>query len=289
MNRNLDIGLLRTFIHVAESGSMTVAANRLHMTQGAVSQQIKRLEEAFGNMVLERGRQGARLTDEGERLLRKAKKLVNLNDEIWADMRSPEMTGQVRLGVPYDLVGTHLPDVLQSYARSFPNVDISLVSGSSPELIDALSGGKVDLALVEDHLDAASGECLGVEPLVWVGSRGGSAHAKRPLPICLVSETCVFRPAIFSALEQAHIAWRTVFDNASIEATSATVRADLAVTAWLASTVPADLDILGNDAGLPALPNFSINLHLPRTGASAACMAMAERIRDAYRARPRGE
>ncbi len=285
MARNLDISLLRTFIHVVESESMTVAANRLHMTQGAVSQQIKRLEEAFGLTVLERGRQGVRLTPEGRRLLGKAKKMVALNDEIWADMRAPEISGQVRLGIPYDLLGTHLPPILRAYAQAYPNVDISLTSASSPELAEALAAGKIDLALVEEVLGPSGGERLSAERLVWVTQRAGIAHAKRPLPICLVSETCVFRDAIFDALEQHGIAWRVLFDNASIEATSAIVRTDLAVTAWLASTVPADLDILDSSAGLPALPDYAINLYLPGSGASAACLAMAAGIRDAYRLR----
>ncbi len=283
MPRNLDVGLLRTFIHVADAGSMTVAANRLHMTQGAVSQQIKRLEETFGHVVLERGKQGLRLTDEGERLLGKARKLVKLNDEIWSDMRTPEISGQVRLGVPYDLIGTHLPEVLQGYARSYPDVDISLVSGSSPELVDALGAGKIDLALVEEPAGSATGECLMIEPLVWVAARDGRASEMRPLPLCLVSETCVFRPAIFAALESANIEWRVVFENSSIEATATTVRADLAVTAWLASTIPPGLDILGVESGLPSLPNFSIALHVPQSGASPAVTAMATCIREAFK------
>jgi DNA-binding transcriptional LysR family regulator len=280
--RNLDVSLLRTFIQVAESHSMTVAANRLHMTQGAVSQQIKRLEEGFGCMLLERSRQGVGLTDEGQRLLGKARKLVGLNDQIWAEMRAPEISGQVRLGVPYDLVGGHIPQVLRAYARSYPNVDISLVSGSSPELAAALAGGRIDLALVEEPTGATTGERLATERLVWVGCRGGGAHIRRPLPLCLVSETCAFRPLLFAALEGKGIGWRTVFDNATIEATSATVRSDLAVTAWLASTVPADLEILGTASGLPDLPDFAINLHLPARGASPASEAMADLLREAY-------
>jgi DNA-binding transcriptional LysR family regulator len=282
MPRNLDITLLRTFIHVADSGSMTVAANRLHVTQGAVSQQIKRLEDTVGRTIFGRGRQGLRLTDEGERLLGKARKLVDLNDDIWADMQAPEISGQVRLGVPYDLVGTHLPQALRNYAQSYPDVDISLASGSSPELADALASGKVDLVLVEEPLGPTAGECLATEPLVWVGSRDGDAYAKRPLPICLVSATCIFRPAIFEALENANIEWRIIFDNASIEATSAMVRNDLAITAWLASTVPADLAVLSRESGLPVLPDFAINLHLPTRGISRAGMALATMIRETY-------
>ena len=108
MNRNFDITLIRTFAAVADQGSMTVAANMLHMTQGAVSQQIKRLEDMLGCALFERDRRGLRLTEAGERLLGNARRLLTLNDEIWDDMTERPVRGSVRLGVPYDLVGATL-------------------------------------------------------------------------------------------------------------------------------------------------------------------------------------
>lgn len=244
------------------------------------------MEDVFGSVLLERGKQGASLTMDGRRLLDRAGKLVELNDVIWNEFAAPEISGQVRIGIPYDLVGTHLPPTMRNYARNYPSVDISIISGSSTELVRALSKGKLDLALVEEPLGETGGECLAVEQLVWVGQRAGNAYRKRPLPLCLVSETCVFRPAIFTALESKGIDWRIVFDNASIEATNATVRTDLAVTAWLASTVPADLEILGLDSGLPSLPKYAISLYLPKRVRSAASNAMAATIRSAYAERP---
>lgn len=291
MSRNLDVALLRTFVHIVESGSMTATAAQLHMTQGAVSQQIKRLEEALGCAVLERDRRGIRLTTEGRRLLDRAAKMVALNDQIWADMRMPEMRGKVRLGVPYDLIGTHLPRVLQAYARSYPNVEVSLVSGTSIELRETLAKGKLDLALVEERLGAGEGEgeCLAVDRLVWVGQHAGNAYSKRPLPVCLAQETCVFRPAIFDALERNAIEWRVVFDGAGLEAIALTLRSGLAVTAWLATTVPPDLDIIDADAGLPALPDFAIRLMTGKGASSQPCDVMAACIRQAYRERQPAE
>ncbi len=280
MARNLDTTLIRTFVTVADSGSMTVAANSLHLTQGAVSQQIRRLEEAFGCGLFERERRGQRLTPVGERLLGKARRLLGINDEIWSDMTASAMQGRVRLGVPYDLVGTTLAPVFKAYAEAWPQVEISLVCASSPELADALATGEIDLAIIEEPVDAATGECLRVEPLVWVGARGGTARLKRPLPLSLVTDTCAFRPVVLAALRDQGFEWRTVFEHGNIEATTATVRTDLAITAWLASTVPADLDILGADAGLPSLPNFSINLHLPRHGGDAAVQEFARYLRE---------
>ncbi len=280
MTRHLDTRIVRTFVAVAEHASMTAAANALHLTQGAVSQQIKRLEDDFGAALFERGRGGLRLTPAGERLLGKARQLLHLNDEIWAGMIAGTAPGQVRLGVPYDLVGTSLAPVLKAYSEAHPQVEISLSCAASPDLARALADGQVDLAVIEEPVGPSDGECLRVERLVWVGAKGGKARLKRPLPISMVADTCAFRPAVLSALSEHGTPWRTVFENGNIDATTATVRMDLAVTAWLASTVPADLDIFGADSGLPELPSFAINLHLPRHGAQPAAREFGDFIRE---------
>ena len=263
MNRNLDITLVRTFVTVADTGSMTVAANALHVTQGAVSQQIKRLEETFDCVLFERDGRRLELSPVGERFLGKAKRLLGMNDEIWVDMTAHPVSGKLRVGIPYDLVGTHFPPVFKAFGEAFPNVEVSLMCASSPELNDAMGVGSLDLAVVEEAAGVASGECLRVEQLVWVGARAGNAHLKRPLPISMVAESCGFRPVVLAALRDQGIEWRTVFESGNLEATTATVRSDLAITAWLASTIPADLEILSGDDALPTLPNFSINLRLP--------------------------
>ena len=270
MTRNLDTSLIRTFVAVTDTASMTAAANALHLTQGAVSQQVKRLEEALGCSLFERDRRGLRLTLAGERLFGRARRLLSLNDEIWAEMTTDVIEGRVRLGVPPDLVGTRLGPVLKAYADAFPRVEVSLLCGPSPDLARALAAGQVDLAVMEEPVGPSAGECLCVERLVWAGAKAGAAHLRRPLPLSMVADTCAFRPAVLATLGERDLAWRTVFENGSMEATVATVRADLAVSAWLASTVPPDLDILPAGSGLPELPNFAVGLHVPRHQTAAA-------------------
>lgn len=281
MTRNLDIGLLRAFAIVADRRSMTAASRVLHLTQGAVSQQIARLETLAGGPLLARERRGLRLTPSGERLLGKARRLLALNDEIWTDINGGIIDGPVRLGVPYDLVGACFAPVLKAYAEACPHVELSLVCGSSDELARRLAGGALDLAVLEEPVAAATGECLAVDRLVWAGARGGTAHAKNPMPISMVAETCAFRPAVLAALQRQHRDWRTVFENGSLDATLATVRADLAVSAWLASTVPADLDVLRPETGLPDLPSFAITLHLPDRPSTLAVGELARHLREA--------
>jgi len=286
MIRNLDTTLLRSFIAVADSASMTAAANGLNLTQGAISQQIKRLEESLGSALFERDRRGLKLTPAGERLFGKAKRLLSLNDEICADFNAETVKGRVRVGMPYDLVETRLAPVLKAFTEAYPQVEISLTCNTSPELRKALTEGLIDLAIIEEPVGPGfatdkNGECLGVERLVWVGAKGGLAYRRQPLPLSLVSDTCAFRPIILKALQQADRDWRTVFEN-GLEATRAIVRSDLAVTAWLTSTVPGDLAVLGRESGLPDLPSFAINLHLPKRSTSKAVAEFTRYLRDGF-------
>ena len=280
MYRNFDLQLIRTFCTVAQHGSMTVAANILAQTQGAVSQQVKRLEETLDCLLFVRDRRALRLTAAGERLHTHGRRLLALNDEIWADMAQPVAAGKVRVGVPYDLVGTCVAPLLRSFGDQFPLVEIVLVCAASPDLLTTLANGEIDLAIVEEAVGPSAGASLSVERLVWVGAKDGRAHLRQPLPVSIVADTCAFRPALLEALARDGRDWRVVFENGNLEATTATVRADLTVSAWLAGTVPSDLHVLAPADGLPELPLFAINLHVPSHVVSPVVSAFTEHIRD---------
>jgi DNA-binding transcriptional LysR family regulator len=287
MARNIDTALLRAFIRVAETGGMTSAANLLNLTQAAVSQQIKRLEDAFEAQLFERDRRGLRLTGAGERLFGKAKQMLALNDEIWADMTTPIYEGEVRLGIPFDIVSGFLPPVLKAFAQAYPKIMISLDCRPSLLLLESLDAGAINLAVTTELVCQPHGESLVTDRLVWAGAKGGSAHRQRPLPLSLGSESCTFRPPILKALRQSGIDWRPVSEISNIDAMNATLQTDLAVGALLSSTVPTNLEILGQGSGLPTLPPFSINLYLPKTGATPIAAELARYIREGFVARPR--
>ncbi len=283
MPHNLDVSLLRAFVTVVDSGGMTAAAGTLNLTQAAVSQQIKRLEETVGEELVTRDRRGMGLTPAGERLYGRAKRLLALNDEIWTEMTTPVYEGEVRLGIPSDIITTYLPTFLKAFARSYPRVRISLHSGSSAVLRAKLQAGQVDVVLATEMACDQSGENLVMDRLVWVGARGGEAAWQRPLPVSIGCSDCAFRVPIREALQKAGIEWRSVSEVTNTSAQVATVAADIAVMAWMASTVPTNMEVLGPDSGLPLLPPFMINLYLPKDGGDHIVQEMARFIRDAVR------
>lgn len=277
MTRNLDVAVLRTFVTAADHASMTVAGNVLNLTQSAVSQQIARLESLAGPVFM-REHRGIKLTATGERLLTKARRLLGLNDELWHEMTPTSLKTPVRLGAPHDLTGTWLVSILKDFAQAHPLVDIALTCAASQDLLQCVADGIVDLALIEEPAGPTRGTCLMVDRLVWVGAKCGVAYLKTPLPISLVADTCNFRPVVLEALSANGMTWRSFYDSGSTEATNAMVRADLAVTAWLASTVPDDLALLPPDAGLPDLPCFAVNLHWSKGQATLAAIELGKHI-----------
>ncbi|MDS0851392.1 LysR substrate-binding domain-containing protein [Burkholderia cenocepacia] len=281
MTRNLDLALLRAFVSVADHRSMTAAGHALHLTQGAISQQVARLEMLSGPLFV-REHRNLLLTATGERLLEQARRLLAAHDALLAELTAGAVEGTVRIGAPQDLVGTCLAPILKSYTHAHPQVVLTLVCAASPELRRGLTHGNLDVALIEAPVGSSRGECIAVDRLVWVGAKGGTAHRHSPLPVSMVAQTCAFRPTVLDALRGCDRPWRTVFENGSFDATAATVRADLAVTVWLASTVPPDLEILPAGGGLPALPNFSINLHVPRGQHTPAATELARYLRNGF-------
>ena len=279
-NRTIDLTLLRTFVGVAEAGSISAAARRLHVTQGGISQQIKRLEAFFDCVLVERDVRGSRLTERGTGLLPHARRLLALNDHLCEEMFGATTPKTVRLGVPYDMAGAHFAPILKTYAQRHPEVEVSLVTGSSVDLMQDYGKGLVDLTINQCPMSEAEGEPLAVEALVWIG-RSGELFRQRPLPLCFVTPTCTFRSTAFSLLSEADIRWRVVFENASAEATLSTVRSELALTPWLRSLVPDDLRELGSESGLPLLLDFAIQLRVAED-AHPAALDMAEVIREHY-------
>ena len=95
MPRNLDLTSLRSFVAVADAGGVTRAAGFLNLTQSAVSMQLKRLEESLGTKLLDRSARTIALTPTGERLLTYARRMLDLNDEIFARMTDQANAGSI--------------------------------------------------------------------------------------------------------------------------------------------------------------------------------------------------
>ncbi len=279
--RNLDLNSLRSFVTIAELGSMTRAAARLFMTQSAISMQIKRLEDNLGFEVFERSSRGMNATIEGEQLLRFARQMLALNDEAMSRLTSPDYEGQVRLGVPGDVIYPHIPLILKEFGRDYPRVQVRFSCSQTFTLKRELEQGLHDIVLTTEKSPGRDSEILCTQPLVWTGAQDGLAWKKRPLPIGF-ARICAFRDGVTRALDAAGIDWVDILASADALASEAMTSADLCVTAELGSALHPSRVRIEHGGQLPELPQYSIALYSNAAADNPISSTLAEYLRRAF-------
>ena len=167
----LDIELLRSFVSVVDAGGFTRAGERVHRTQSTVSQQIKRLEDSVGKPLLVRNGKQATPTEEGERLLSYARRILALEQEARDVVARPVVDGVVRLGMPEDFAAYRLVELLSDYVRGRPTLRLDVRSGLSATNRAALERGELDVALLKRKAGKRRRVASWPERLQWVTSR----------------------------------------------------------------------------------------------------------------------
>lgn len=281
MPRNLDMTALRAFATVVEAGGVTRAAALLHLTQSAVSMQLKRLEEALDVRLLDRTPRGVRLTSDGERALAAARRMIELNDGLIEALRDAEPEGEIRLGVPHDIVPKRIPEVLRAFAADYPRVRVDLISSVTTTLHRMFEDGACDVILATEDAPRPDAETLVRLPLVWVGAEEGEAWARRPLRMAFEKD-CVFRHAAIAALERADIPWELALTADSSRAVDATVSADLACHVVIDGFDTGDLRPVPHRGTLPEIGEVAIALYTAPSDRDPARDRLLELIRASY-------
>jgi len=171
----VEIRQLRAFVAIAESGTFTAGALRVHVTQAAISMQIRQLENEIGARVFVRAPRHVILTEAGEQLLRRARHILREHDaaldEI-AELAGAER-GRLRIGSASAMVLTEqLPSVLKELRKQHPAAEIAVTSGTSEVLVDQILAGEVDIAFVSLPVDVRGikTERLSEDQLVAIAS-----------------------------------------------------------------------------------------------------------------------
>ena len=176
MSALMDVDQLRTFIAIVETGSFTKAAEIVHKTQSAVSMQMKRLEERLGKPIFARDGRASKLTEDGERLLDYARRIVKLNIEALSAFDDAEFTGRVRLGLPDDYADRYLPEIMARFSRAYPNVELTIMCEPSIELTERIDSNELDLAIITNCETSRASETFRRERLLWVTTKRHSIH-----------------------------------------------------------------------------------------------------------------
>ena len=278
MNALIDVDQLRTFIAIAETGSFTRAAEVVNKTQSAVSMQMKRLEERIERPIFARDGRASKLTEDGQRLLDYARRIVKLNVETLAAFSDAELSGRVALGVPDDYADRYLPEIMARFSRAYPGVELTVICEPTVDLIERIDANELDLAIVTNCDGRRPAETFRRERLLCVSSNRHPTHLDTPLPLALGRPSCVWRRTAVEAMETTGLKFRILYSSSNAGAVSAAVLAGLAISVLPESGLRPGMRVLTAAEGFPELPSCRIGLIRNAHEGSALADALAGHV-----------
>ncbi len=274
----LDLELLRSFVSVVDAGGFTRAGERVHRTQSTVSQQIRRLEETFGRPLLHRNGKRATPTEEGERLLSYARRILALAEEARDVVARPAGEGVVRLGIPEDIAAYRLTEMLSEFARARPGLRLNVRCDLSVSLRRDLERGELDLALMKREAGESGGIAAWPERLVWVTSRRYPIDINcDPVPLAVFTQGCLYRNRAIHALESSGRSWRIAYTSPNLAGVQAAISAGLGLSILPDVATLPDHRVLTQKEGFPAISNTELAL-VAAPNASPATRRLADQI-----------
>jgi len=273
---SVDMRVLRSFVSVVETGSVTETARRLGRTQPAITLQMKRLEDLTGRVLFKPDSRRPVLTDEGAMVLSYAKSILRLHDELLARLCSPDIEGHVVLGTP-DLYAAYLlPSILALFRKSFPRIQVELRCSLSTPLVALVQRGEVDIALVTRMGGFTGGQVVRQEQLIWVMGEGQDVHLAEPVPLALLPPGNIYRDHAIEGLERAGRKWRIACVSESVGGLQAAVFAGMAVTVLCKSALVHGMRQLGISEYFPPLPKVDLLLYRAAGPSTPAATALHE-------------
>lgn len=155
----MEIRQLKAFLAIAEAKTFTAGARRVNVTQAAISMQIRQLEDEVGLQLFTRTPRRVILTEAGEYLLDRARKILREHDSALAEIAElgGAEHGRLRIGsASAEFAASQLPGILQKIREKFPNSDLSVIAGTSQALVDKIMHGEIDIAFVSLPVENSS-------------------------------------------------------------------------------------------------------------------------------------
>lgn len=264
---HFDLTHLHVYLAVCNAGSISAAAPALFRSTSAISEQLRKLEDAIGVELLIRSKQGVRPTPAGVRLLRHAKQILTLGERALSDIRGEQFEGEIRLAItdyfrPDDIAG-----LLKKLREWHPRLRLHVVMKKSLELDQASDYLDIGLAMrFNERVFTSSTFEVRREPLQWVAASGWVPEPGQPLPLLAISG-CGLSEYSCRVLERDHVGYEIVYSTSGVAGLQSALRAGLGIACLNASAIP--LGVEPYRASLPALAQARFLLLPPRKGESA--------------------
>lgn len=274
--RPFPLDQLQSFVAVVDAGSLTSGAPRVSLSQSAVSEQLRKLEDQAGQALLVRSKAGVVPTPAGLRLLAHARRLLALSEEAWRDLRGVALQGTLRLGVtdyfrPADLAG-----LLARMQAQYPGVRLQVTVQKSGEIEAAYAQGGFDVGLTLRLPAAAGGRSSGGhvlrrEPLHWMGAvqaLGAPPAAGVPLRLLALPDTCSLHQFTVALLRRRRVPFAITLMASGVAGLQSALAAGLGIACLNASALGEGVQVLPAAWKLPALPQARFVVLPPRAGES---------------------
>ncbi|MFJ3956690.1 LysR family transcriptional regulator [Arthrobacter sp. NPDC090010] len=246
----LDVVPLRSLVAVASCGGFHRAAAALHLSQSAVSQHVRRLEQVVGAPLVERSGRRTTFTPRGEALIAEARRLLDLHDDILNAVRVPRESATLVLGSTEHGAEQILPEIIATLDRVAPDTEVRIRLDRTARVSEALAAGRLDLAVILKLGEASPAQnSLRLE---WYAAPDWKPPAGEPVPLVQFDPPCVLRPAVLDLMAASRHPFRTAVEVGDLAGGQSAARSGLG--AILLPVVDSGLEGLRPVAGLPEPP-----------------------------------
>jgi DNA-binding transcriptional LysR family regulator len=264
-----DLEQLRSLVTVAEVGSLSGAAPKLFRSQSAISEQLRKLEEFAGVILLQRGKKGVRPTPAGERLIAHARDMLAASDRALEDMRGMGLAGELRLAVTDYFRPGSIAEMLRRLRVRYPNLRLHVTIRKSLQIEREAQDGDFDIGLSMRILDGRSlpeGIPVRREALTWVAAHEFEHEHQAPLPLLALPPDCSLQRFVRQVLEAHSVPYVIAHSASGVAGLQSALVAGLGVSCLNMSAVPDDAGACRLSQPLPPLPEVEFSLLPPRSG-----------------------
>jgi len=267
-----DLEQLKTLVAVVEAGSLTAAAPRVFLSQSAVSEQMRKLEERIGQPLLTRSKAGVAPTPAGARLVGHARRLLALSDEAFRDLRGETLQGELRLAVTDYFRPGDLTRLLGWLGESYPQVRLH---------VNVLKSGAIEAGYAQGDFDVGLSMRIGGtgamkpgaavlrrEALAWMGAPGMRVARGETLRLLVLPDTCSLHQFTVKLLRQRRVPYAVAHVASGVAGLQSALAAGLGVACLNESGLGEGVARLAPPHGLPALPRVDFHFLPARRGES---------------------
>lgn len=258
----LDIEHLKTFVAIAELRSFSKAAKHLCLTQSAISQRVKRLEDELNNDLISRTTREIVLTEPGEKLLVFARQILALEQEVRETLKNDLQGKVIHIGAPENFVSKDLLSSLSVFYQKYPKTRFEITVDLSQKLHTLYDQGKLDIVVVRQKA-GSGGIFIRRKPLVWIDSRDHPSVQCRPLPLVVFPPDGLYRDDIFHLLDRMKRSWHIALTSPVLSGILSAVSHGIGISMVPRSALRETHRVLDEKDGFYETPDMELALYYP--------------------------